>query len=489
VKPSVPMKALFWDRLVLGPKESRATGVPIIWDGIQEGNLVTSEFEKHFAAAQKKEKEKVEEATPNKKSISVLDGKRSNAIAIMMSKLPELDSLVSAIERLDDNKLSQENIEALIEQLPTKEEIEAIQAAKNPDVPFDKPERFAMTIASVPKVAERLKCWNFMKLFEEKKKDVFVPLCRIKSACYQLKAYEPLKAILGMILACGNYLNGGTARGQADGFVVSMLPKLADTKSAFDKNTNLLSFIVKHLYANRPTLLAMGALPELQEAGKVPLSEVEAGLNALTTETKATKAMCLVVQSELQGKDPKFESVIVPFLDEAERTLKHLDVLFKETCGLFMDILLYFGWSQEKAKSITNDKFFGDMHMFMESFINLWKVEEAVEERKSFEKMMEKKARLEALSGGKRPEKGAPGDRTSTSALDSVPNNSKATLRKKFRNSAQHTPLPITETSLLANGHGDGVGAKEALRDSVASPPPQNATPSPAANLKNKFRR
>lgn len=63
---------------------------------------------------------------------------------------------------------------------------------------------------------------------------------------------------------------------------MSLLPKLADTKSGFDKNTNLLSFIVKHLYANRPTLLAMGALPELQEAGRVPLSEIEAGFNTLS---------------------------------------------------------------------------------------------------------------------------------------------------------------------------------------------------------------
>lgn len=33
---------------------------------------------------------------------------------------------------------------------------------------------------------------------------------------------------------------------------------------------------------------------------------------------------------------------------------------------------------------MTNDKFFGDMHTFMDAFINLWKVEEAVEERKKY---------------------------------------------------------------------------------------------------------
>jgi hypothetical protein len=72
-------------------------------------------------------------------------------------------------------------------------------------------------------------------------------------------------------------------RGQADGFVISMLPKLADTKSGFDKNTSLLSYIAKYLYKIRPTLLALGAEPKLQEAAKVPFAEVENAINSLAT--------------------------------------------------------------------------------------------------------------------------------------------------------------------------------------------------------------
>jgi hypothetical protein len=61
-----------------------------------------------------------------------------------------------------------------------------------------------------------------------------------------------------------------------------MLPKLADTKSGFEKNTSLLSYIVKNLYKMRPTLLAMGSEPKLQEAAKVSFAEVESAINALT---------------------------------------------------------------------------------------------------------------------------------------------------------------------------------------------------------------
>ena len=38
----------------------------------------------------------------------------------------------------------------------------------------------------------------------------------------------PLKNVLETILALGNYLNGGTERGQADGFGLDILNKLKD---------------------------------------------------------------------------------------------------------------------------------------------------------------------------------------------------------------------------------------------------------------------
>jgi hypothetical protein len=103
-------------------------------------------------------------------------------------------------------------------------------------------------------------------------------------------------------------------------------------------------------------------------SGKIPFAEVEAALNSLNNdiqfsllhlevvsrdltrlETKKIKALAILVQAELKGKDKRFESKIVPFMDEAERTLKHLEDLFKETCGLFLDMCLYFGYPEAKV--------------------------------------------------------------------------------------------------------------------------------------------
>ena len=51
--------------------------------------------------------------------------------------------------------------------------------------------------------------------------------------------------VLGIILALGNYMNGGNRqRGQADGFAIDILPKIKDVKSK-DNTLTLMYFVVK----------------------------------------------------------------------------------------------------------------------------------------------------------------------------------------------------------------------------------------------------
>ena len=59
-----------------------------------------------------------------------------------------------------------------------------------------------------------------------------------------LKSGKEVTNVLGLVLAFGNYMNGGNvARGQADGFELDILPKLKDVKCK-DNSTNLLHYLV-----------------------------------------------------------------------------------------------------------------------------------------------------------------------------------------------------------------------------------------------------
>lgn len=61
--------------------------------------------------------------------------------------------------------------------------------------------------------------------------DRLSPLC---AACTQtLQASQSVLQVLGLVLAFGNFMNGGNrTRGQADGFSLDILPKLKDVKSS-----------------------------------------------------------------------------------------------------------------------------------------------------------------------------------------------------------------------------------------------------------------
>lgn len=56
-----------------------------------------------------------------------------------------------------------------------------------------------------------------------------------------LQHSETVKKVLGLVLAFGNFMNGGNrTRGQADGFTLDILPKLKDVKSSVSKEEKML---------------------------------------------------------------------------------------------------------------------------------------------------------------------------------------------------------------------------------------------------------
>ena len=59
--------------------------------------------------------------------------------------------------------------------------------------------------------------------------------------------------------------------------------------------------------------------------------------------------MVQAIVDDLKGKDQIFSDTMLPFMEETERTFKHLETLHKETCTLFMDVLLWCGWPEAKV--------------------------------------------------------------------------------------------------------------------------------------------
>ena len=114
--------------------------------------------------------------------------------------------------------------------------------------------------STVPHFVQRLKTFLFSIQFETKFIESRQDLTYLDSSIMDLEKSKmfagdslldlirltPTPDILLQILAIGNHLNGGTNRGQAYGFKLENLLRLADTKT-MDRKSSLLNYLAKKL--------------------------------------------------------------------------------------------------------------------------------------------------------------------------------------------------------------------------------------------------
>ncbi|CAN0343031.1 unnamed protein product, partial [Ectocarpus sp. 8 AP-2014] len=93
-----------------------------------------------------------------------------------------------------------------------------------------KVERFFKETMKIPRYAPRLDCMIFKGGFERDVRDLTETLDIVSTSCTQVRESKSLNRLLKMMLAVGNFLNGGTPRGGAYGFKVDVLKKFSELK-------------------------------------------------------------------------------------------------------------------------------------------------------------------------------------------------------------------------------------------------------------------
>ncbi|KAG9481021.1 hypothetical protein GDO78_010330 [Eleutherodactylus coqui] len=175
IEPGCPMKPLYWTRIQLKSNSAK----PSLWDSLKEPEIAdTKEFEDLFGKASLKQKKKplsesYEKKTKAKKIIKLLDGKRSQAVGILIWSLHlDMKDIQQAILNVDDSVVDLETLEALYENRAQKDELETIkkhyETSKAEDVKLlDKPEQFLYELSQIPNFTERAKCIIFQSVFAE----------------------------------------------------------------------------------------------------------------------------------------------------------------------------------------------------------------------------------------------------------------------------------------------------------------------------------
>ncbi|XP_070281655.1 formin-1 isoform X2 [Myotis yumanensis] len=394
IEPSCPMKPLYWTRIQISDKSQSAT--PTLWDSLEEPDIRDpSEFEYLFSkdTTQQKKKplsETYEKKNKVKKIIKLLDGKRSQTVGILISSLHlEMKDIQQAIFNVDDSVVDLETLAALYENRAQEDELVKIrkyyETSKEEELKLlDKPEQFLRELAQIPNFAERAQCIIFRSVFSEGITSLHRKVEIITRASKGLLQMKSVKDILALILAFGNYMNGGNrTRGQADGYSLEILPKLKDVKSR-DNGINLVDYVVKYYlrYYDQEagTEKSIFPLPEPQDfflASQVKFEDLIKDLRKLKRQLEASEKQMAVVckESPKQYLQP-FKDKLEEFFQKAKKEHKMEESHLENAQKSFETTVGYFGMKPKSGeKEITPNYVFMVWYEFCSDFKTIWKRE------------------------------------------------------------------------------------------------------------------
>ncbi|XP_026212595.1 disheveled-associated activator of morphogenesis 1-like [Anabas testudineus] len=391
-QPTNPLKSFNWSKL----PESKLEGT--IWKEIDDLKvfkvLDLEDFQRTFSAYQKPQKYTDDDQTLKKvKELSVIDGRRAQNCNILLSRLKLTNEEIHhAILTMDEQEdLPKDMLEQLLKFVPEKSDIELLEEHKHELDRMAKADRFLYDMSRINHYQQRLQALYFKKKFAESVTEVKP---RIKALCLasrEVVQSEALRQLLEVILAFGNYMNKGQ-RGNAYGFKVSSLNKIADTKSSTDKNITLLHYMATVLEKKYPKVVAFGEeIQNVPEAAKVNMTELEKDMGNLRSGLKSVEAELQYQQAQSsQGPTDKFVPVVNQFITMASFIFSEVEESLTEAKELFGKALRHFG---EDSSSPQPDDFFGMFDAFLTAFSEAKHDNENMARRKEEE---EKRALKEA---------------------------------------------------------------------------------------------
>ncbi|KAF7669530.1 hypothetical protein LDENG_00182660 [Lucifuga dentata] len=417
IEPACPMKPLYWNRIQIQDNNNNT-----LWGSLEEPDIInTNEFEALFSKATLQPKKKplsdsYEKKAKTKKIIKLLEGKRSQAVGILISSLHlEMKDIQQAVLTVDNSVVDMETIEALYENRASTDELDKIkkhyETSKEDEVKLlDKPEQFLYELSQIPDFSDRARCIIFQSVFLDTISSILRKVDIISNVCKELLECSSVRDVVGLVLAFGNYMNGGNrTRGQADGFGLEILPKLKDVKSR-DNCINLVDYVVLYYLRNidkhAGTDKSVFPLPEPQDffqAAQVKFDDLTKDVRKLkkdlTTCEKDVQKVCANSSEEhLQPFKQKMEA----FISDAQKEHAAKEDRLNAAQKSFQDMVNYFGLKPKTGeKDVAPSYVFMLWYEFCNDFKNTWKQQS---KNISKERLKEAQENIKKITAEKRVE-------------------------------------------------------------------------------------
>ncbi|XP_076129431.1 disheveled-associated activator of morphogenesis 1b isoform X1 [Alosa pseudoharengus] len=402
-QPSNALKSFNWSKLA----ENKLEGT--VWADVDDNRvfkiLDLTDIEKTFSAYQRQQdffmvnnnrqqKEVEDDSLSSKKvkELSVIDGRRAQNCNILLSRLKlSNEEIKRAILTMDEQEdLPKDMLEQMLKFVPEKSDVDLLEEHKHELDRMAKADRFLYEMSRINHYQQRLQSLYFKKKFAERIAEIKPKVEALSKASKEVLHSRNLKQLLEVVLAFGNYMNKGQ-RGNAYGFKVSSLNKIADTKSSIDKNVTLLHYLITILEKKYPKVMHIPEdLLNVPEAAKVNMTELEKEINNLRSGLKSVENELEFQRKRPQEYGDKFVSVVSQFITVASFSFSDVEDSLHEARDLYVRAVKHFG---EEDGKMQPDEFFGIFDQFLQAFGEARQENENMRRRKEEE---ERRSRMEA---------------------------------------------------------------------------------------------
>eukprot|EP01084_Bolivina_argentea_P319103 553498_1 len=376
-----------------------------------------STLEELFAAKKTKRKKKKKgggdggDKKPKKEKkelIEIIDGKRSYNVNIGLSRFKMKNSdIKQAVLAMDEEVFNIDKLYKLISLAPTPEEVTQMQSYEGPENDLALCERFFNQFRSMDNVRERLSVWAYKMTFDEEYNDQKRKVDLLSDMASKIKESEGLKLTLASILACGNFINGGTKKGAKHGFELETLSKIGAYRTT-DSTMSILGYIFKFLRAHYPQSLDwIDQMETLPQVIRIETDNLDSEITKMDKDLEKVKD--LLQENKSDNEKDRFQTVMQEFYDASDKKIKQLQKDFNETITGVMDLAKFYG-EKVKPSQFKLEEFFGIFNEFRITFVDnrdkILKIEN--DKQKEAKKAAAKKKRameMAALKEKKKKEK------------------------------------------------------------------------------------
>lgn len=315
------------------------------------------EFEESFALHRDAAKKRKKRQRAKRKEISLktLGARRRQNISIPLQVLGmSPDDIVEALVVVDDEKLTAEALEKVLNFLPKADEIKGIDHVvcdlerklrkKSPGVSradiikmLPPEERLLARLDGIGDVNKKVQLLLFRLTYKEEFKSITQRLKKLSDSVKEIQTSIHLRRILFNILYFVNILNETNAKG----FKIATLQKLSGTKMTNGQKGSLLDVVVKHaLQSSKGEAAFVDDIADIDRGVHVDYEELKREVNVMGSRLRAAKAL----SASLLAADSKnrLGAVLRGFYDAQNDSQCKLEFLLRECWNRFENLRTFF---------------------------------------------------------------------------------------------------------------------------------------------------